>query len=179
MTNDIELYAADIRSNTDKLSAKVIHDGLVKFTKDELIIGETMMKAFVAAGGKGRSVGDLEAHVGHKGPIDAELLIEGSVGIPEIHKADESSVLSGKYPIFVDKGTGIYGDRGDEIFAKENKFMKIPPERGEPGYLRKSKGQEGKHYLLATFLTMAATMQTTGESFKADLTAKLSADKSL
>lgn len=161
----------DVRSNIDKLSEKAVHDTLVNYLSDELIAGETILKFLVP-----KKDGDLEAHAGHRGPDDDGIEATGVVGIPEIHKAGESDPFSAKYPIFTDKGTGIFGEHGT-IFPKEKRFMYIPPDRGIPGFLRTSKGQEGHHFMVATFASMVAMLQINGEKFKADLTAKLKSDQ--
>lgn len=166
-----------IRSNTDGLSARAVHASLVEFIRDELIDGEAILKAVVP-----KREGDLFAHVGHTGPVDMGAIIEGSVGIPEIHKSGESDPLSAKYPVFADKGTGIYGGEGI-IFAKRKEFMYIPPERGGgteyPLFLRASKGQRGQHFSLIAFANMVAMLEINGEKFKAELTSRLDLDKEM
>lgn len=161
----------EIKSNTDSLSAHAVHDCFSNIVKAEIEGGEVFLKALVP-----KRERDLFAHVSHSGPFDAGFEIEGSVGIPEIHKTGESDPLSAKYPIFVDEGTGIFGEHGT-IFPKQKKFMYIPPDRGFPGFLANSKGQEGKHFMAATYALMAAMLQINGEKFKAELTSRLESDK--
>lgn len=165
----------DVRSNIDKLSEKAVHDTLVNYLSDELISGEDILRFLVP-----KREGDMAAHVGHKGPIDSGTEIEGSVGIPEIHKTGESDPLSAKYPLFTDDGTGIFGEHGT-IFSKRgrDKFMYIPPQRSDfgGGFAHSVKGQEGHHFMFATFAAMVAMLQINGEKFKADLTAKLKSDQ--
>lgn len=170
MANNPELELVAIESNTDRLSGRVVHDALVNLVKNELRVGEDAMKALVP-----KFEGDMAAHVSHKGPFDSGLEVEGSVGIPEIHKAGESDPESAKYPIFVSKGTGIFGDHGT-IFPKAKQFMYIPPDRGYPGFLRSSKGQKGNDFLAATYAVMVAMLQINGEIWKAEITNKMKAD---
>lgn len=172
MARDPEIEIVSITSNTQALSEKVIHDSLVNMLKDELLLGEAFLAGIVP-----KREGDMAAHVGHR-IDDKGIEIEGAVGIPEIHKTGESDVLSGQYPLFVDKGTGIFNEHGT-IFPKEKQFMYIPPERGIPGWLRSSKGQPGQHFMFATFSMMVSLLEMNGQIWKADLAAKLNADKSL
>lgn len=168
---DNQTIQIDVETNIDSLSARAVHDCFVNLVRNELLMGEVALKALVP-----KRTMDMAAHTGHKGPVDGGIEIEGSVGIPEIHKSDESDPFSAKYPLFVDKGTGIFGEHGT-IFSKEKQFMYIPPERGFPGFLRSSKGQPGKEFLFATFTTMVAMLKINSDAFKAELTAKLDADK--
>ena len=168
---DNQILDISIESNIDSLSTRAVHDCFVNLVRNELLMGEVALKAFVPK----RSM-DMAAHTGHKGPIDDGIEIEGSVGIPEIHKVGESDPFSAKYPIFVDKGTGIFAEHGD-IFPKEKKFMYIPPDRGYPGFLAHSKGQPPKEFMLATFSTMIAMLKINGDVWKAELTSKLEAEK--
>jgi hypothetical protein len=169
MADNPELEVVGIRSNINSLSEKAFHDVLVNLVRNELLVGEVALKTLVP-----KREGDMAAHAGHKGPIDTGLEIEGSVGIPEIHKAGESDPFSAKYPLFVDEGTGIFGEHGT-IFPKEKRFMYIPPDRGIPGFLRTSKGQEGRHFMAKTFSIMQAMLQINGELFRSELNTKLKA----
>lgn len=168
--NQIEFI---IRSNTDSISAHAIHDCFSNLIKSELEGGEIFLKALVP-----KLSGDMFARIGHKGPNDDGSVIEGSIGIPEIHKIGESDPLSAKYPVFVDEGTGIFGERGT-IFPKNKKFMYIPPNRGYPGFLAHSKGQEGKGFMAVTYALMVASLKINGEKFKHELAARLNINKSL
>ena len=173
MGDNPEIYIAEIRSNTDRISAHAVHDAFVNLVRNELLQGEVALKALVPK----RSM-DMAAHAGHKGPVDSGPIIEGSVGIPEIHKSDESDPFSGKYPIFVDKGTGIFGEHGT-IYPKDKKFMYIPSERGYPGFLKSSKGQPPREFMMATFSVMVALLKVNTDIWKAEMIAKLQADKDL
>jgi hypothetical protein len=171
-----EIEIVSIKSNTDALSERAIHDTLVSFVRNEALMGEVALKALVPK----RSMA-MAAAAGHKGPYDEGLEITAYVGIPEI-PPDESDPSSGKYPIFVDSGTGIFADHGT-IVAKEHDFMHIPASRGGgteyPMFLKQSKGQEGKHFMAATFAVMINMLQTNAEVWKTELTSKLDADKTL
>jgi hypothetical protein len=112
------------------------------------------------------------SHVGHSGPFDDGFEITAAVGIPEIHKTDESSPYSAKYPVFVDKGT-------DPFSAKTKDFMYIPPARGYPGFLKTSRGQQGHHFMAATYAVMASMLRINGEVFRAEVTSKLKVDQTL
>ena len=168
-----EVYISSIKSNTDRLSEKAVHDTLVDFIRNEALMGEVALKALVP---KGDTL-SLTRAAGHTGPYDDGLEVTAHVGIPEIHKTDESSPTSAKYPIFVDKGTGIFGDSHSSIFPKTKEFMKLPP-KGDYSIFHKSvKGQEGKEFMMATFAVMIAMLKINGETFRAELMEKLKADQ--
>lgn len=170
MDSNTRYEVVRITSNTDKLSAKVIHDVLINLVRNEAIVGETALKALVP-----KREGDMAEKAGHTGPVDEGEEIKSSVGIPEIHKVGESDPLSAKYPLFSDQGTGIFGEHGT-IFPTKKQFMYIPPQRGIPGFLRSSKGQEGKEFLAASYAVMVAMLQINGNIFKAELTTRLQAE---
>ena len=176
MSQDIELYVADIKSNTDKMSARAIHDSLVNLVRTEAFIGEDFMRAIVP-----KFDGTMAASVGHRGPIDGGLEIDAAVGIPEIHKPDESDDYSAKYPLFVNEGTGPYASRGP-IGPKRGFWMVVPPERSTMGagrniYMMRTMGQRGRHFTAATYAVMAGMLAVNGEKFRAEVTAKLMADQ--
>lgn len=174
MSDDVEVYIESIKSNTDKLSGKTLHDSAVNLVRNEAIFGELMLKALVP-----KHEGFMAEAAGHKGPFDDGTEAIAAVGIPEIHKPNESDPFSAKYPEFVSKGTGLFGDEPDYIFAKRDKgFMHIPPERSDRGggFLFKSKGQEGKPFMAATYISMVEAMKINGELFKAELSEKLKSD---
>lgn len=171
MADDVELYIASVKSNTSKLSEKAVHDSLVNLVRNEAIFGELMLKALIP-----KREGDTAEAAGHKGPFDDGFNVTAAVGVPEVHRTGESDPFSAKSPLFVDKGTGIFGGEG-EIFAKDKDFMYIPPDRGIPGFLRHSKGQVGKEFMAATFVSMVEAMKINGELFRAELTSKLTSDK--
>ena len=170
----VELYIESIKSNTSKLSGHIVHDAAVNLVRNEAIFGEIMLKALVP-----KHEGFMAEAAGHKGPFDDGTDVFASVGIPEIHKPNESDPFSAKYPEFVAKGTGLFGDEPDYIFAKRDKgFMYIPPERSDRGggFLFKSKGQEGKPFMRATYESMVEALKINGELFKAELSSKMKSD---
>jgi hypothetical protein len=165
------IEVVEIKSNTDRLSDRAVHDTLVNFVRNEALMGEISLKALVP-----KRTLDMMRAAGHKGPYDMGAEIEAAVGIPEIHKDDESSPFSAKYPIFTDKGTGIFAEHGS-IFAKEHETMYIPESRGIPGFLRESKGQPGREFMMATFSTMIAMLKINGEVWRTELTSRLKTDQ--
>lgn len=169
---DVEIYIESIKSNTDKLSAKAVHDSAVNLVRNEAIFGEIMLKALVP-----KHEGFMAEAAGHKGPFDDGTDVIAAVGIPEIHKSNESDPFSAKYPLFAWKGTGLFGDEPHDIFSKRpGGFMYIPLERGSPGFLFRSKGQEGKPFIQATYISMVEAMKINGELFKAELSTRMKSD---
>jgi hypothetical protein len=172
LSDDLEIY---VRSNTDGLSARVLHDCLYNLVETELIGGETFLKALVP-----KKTGSLEQHVGHSGPFDEGIEISGSVGIPMIEKTSESGSYdpnSSLYPLFVDKGTGIFGDKESPIFARKGEFMKLPPDGINSMFQREVKGQRGHEFMAATYGLMKAMLEINGAKFKEELRVKLKADQ--
>jgi hypothetical protein len=174
MANQPEVIL-EVKSNTQKLSDRALHDVLVSFMRHEALMGEVALKALVPKG----ETFSLAREAGHKGPFDEGAEITASVGIPEIHKPGETDPLSAKYPIFVDKGTGIFGDTDSKIFPKTRKFMKLPPKDDFSIFHRSIKGQKGQEFMLATFSIMVGMLRINGETFKAELSEKLKSDKLL
>lgn len=170
MKDNVEFY---ITSNTEKLSDLALHDTLVNFVRNEIVMGEVALKAVAP---KGESL-SMAREAGHKGPIDEGYEVTGYVGIPEIHKVGESDPLSAKYPVFVDKGTGIFGDTHSEIFPKTRHFMKLPPKGDFSIFHRSVKGQKGQEFMAATFAVMVGMLRINGEEFKKELSTKLESDK--
>lgn len=168
-----EIYISSIKSNTDNLSERAVHDTLVSFIDHEAIMGEIALKSFVP---KGDTLA-LTREAGHKGPYDDGLEITAHVGIPEIHADDKLSPNAPKYPVFVDQGTGIFGDTHSPIFPKISEFMKLPPKGDLPIFHKSVKGQEGKEFMAATFAFMLGMLKVNGEAFRAELITKLKADQ--
>jgi hypothetical protein len=170
--DDLEIT---IRSNTDKLSDRAVHDSLVNFVDAELVGGEVFLKVLVP-----KKTFSLEHAVSHSGPFDDGFEISGSVGIPPIAKLSDSGSFdpnSVDYPIFVDKGTGIFAEGSTTIFAKKGEFMKLPPDGLHSMYQREVKGQPGKEFMAATYGLMKGMLEINGEKFKEELKVRLMADK--
>lgn len=57
------------------------------------------------------------------------------------------------YPLFVDVGTGVFGEFGTPILAAPGTKMVIPPGGGYPGktFAHEIKGQEGQHFSQRSF----------------------------
>jgi hypothetical protein len=174
MANQPEVIL-EVKSNTEKLSDRALHETLVNFVRREALMGEVALKAIVP---KGETL-SLAREAGHKGPFDEGYEITASVGIPEIHRSGESDPLSARYPIFVDKGTGIFGDKDSRIFPKTKEFMKLPPKDDFSIFHRSVKGQKGQEFMLATFSAMVGMLRINSEEFRKEFSAKLKADKLL
>lgn len=170
-----ENISIEVRSNTDSLSARVLHDCLYNLVETELIGGETFLKALVP-----KKTFALEHNVGHSGPFDEGIEISGSVGIPMIEKTSESGSYDPKsslYPLFVDKGTGIFGDRESPIFSRKGEFMKLPPDGIHSIYQKEVKGQRGHEFMAATYGLMKAMLEINGAKFRDELKLRLKANQ--
>lgn len=172
MADSINLELS-VRTNTEKMSDRALHDTLVNFVRNEALMGEVALKALVP---KGDTL-SMMREASHKGPFDEGGIVTASVGIPEIHKAGEADPDSAKYPLFTDRGTGIFGESRSEIFPKTREFMKLPPKGDFSIFHKHVKGQEGKEFMLATFSVMVNMLKINSEVFKTELSEKFKADK--
>jgi hypothetical protein len=170
---DDQQIRVEIKSNTDSLSARAVHDALVHMVGDSAEEGADFLKMAVPH----RTLAMAMA-AGHHGPVDDGINVSASVGIPPIVNPGGSfDPNSMRYPMFVDKGTGIFGDYHTPIFAKRSEAMKLPPDGVHSIFQHEIKGQEGQFFMKKTFEFMKASMSINAEHFKAELKSKLTADK--
>lgn len=155
------------------MSAVALHDALVKMVGYAAEEGADFLKLAVP---KGDTLG-LVTHAGHHGPIDDGISVKAEVGIPPILAGGVTDPNSMRYPMFVDQGTGIFGDLHTPIFAKRGEAMKLPPDGIHSIFQKVVKGQEGQFFMEKTFEFMKASMQANAELFKAKLKSKLTADE--
>lgn len=159
-----------IRSNTDSLSEAAVYDALVKMVGHSAEEGADFLKLVVP---KGETLG-LSTHAGHHGPIDDGINVKAEVGIPPILAGGATDPNSMRYPMYVDKGTGIFGDTHEPIMAKRE-AMKLPPDGVHSMFHKVVKGQEGQFFMEKTFEFMKESMKVNAEFFKAELKSKLTA----
>jgi len=169
MSDDIEVIG--IKTNISNLSERAVHRTLVDLVDHVASEGGDALKAIVP-----HDIGELAKHAGHKGPHDLGLEITASVGVLDIARPG-SDPVSMKYPIFVDKGTGIYGESHTPIFAKRSHFMKLPPKEGYSTFQHEVKGQRPQYFMAKTFAFMLTSLDINGKRFKEELKVKLAADE--
>lgn len=153
------LVDIEIRSNLDALDAKRIHEGLVRMVDEAASGGAEFMRGIAPM-----HLGALKEHVSHTHARDLGESVEASLGVPPIGTSyvpgtggttvsPRFSVQpsdSSKYPLFVDRGTGVFGSTGSPTFARKGKAMRF--ERGgQTIFATSTKGQKGQHFLAATY----------------------------
>jgi hypothetical protein len=174
MANDNQIYVARIESNTRKLSGDSVHQTLSDMVKGITDDTEGFLKGIVPHG----STLALSEAVGSHGPVDVGIEFLAEIGIPAI--MDSTSIYnpgSMLYPIYVDKGTGIYGNNASAIYPFRANYMKLPPDGIHSIYQKSVKGQKGQHYMAATYAAMRlVTLPYWKEKFKAILKLRLQPD---
>jgi len=166
---DYELVA--VRSNVNRLSVEAVHtlyERAIDRTAEE---GADFLRAAVP-----KREGLMAARVGHHDSrAVGEDVFEASVGIPHIDEAanlmgSPGAQDSGNYPIFTDRGTGIFGPLHTPIRSRTGRMMRWE-EGGQVFFRREVKGQMGKHFMLETYEMMhrailPANAEVMGERIK-------------
>lgn len=111
-----------------------------------------------------KRTGAMEEATSHTDAVDDVVgLIEAKLGIRAIDNSavpglggttisqrfDYHPSDSSHYPIFVDAGTGVFGDTGSPIFARSGKAMHFEVD-GREIFARMVMGQHGQHFFAAT-----------------------------
>lgn len=161
----------EVKTNFDFSVDVKLHKALHGFMDDIITEGADFLRVAVP---KGDTL-ELTKHVGHTGPYDDGQDIVGHVGIPLISKKSLGTFdpNSMRYPIFVDEGTGIYGDHHSPIFSKRSDYMKLPPDGIHSIFQKETKGQRGQHFMEKTYEFMKASLKPNSEKFKTDLKTQL------
>jgi hypothetical protein len=166
---DYELVA--VRSNVDRLSVEAVHTLYERAIDRTAEDGADFLRGVVP-----KREGLMAARVGHhESSATGEDVIEASVGIPRIDEA--SNIMgspgaqdSGNYPLFTDRGTGIFGPIHMPIVARSGHMMRWE-DGGQVFFRREVKGQVGKHFMLETYEMMhrailPANVEDMGERIK-------------
>lgn len=141
-----------VESNIDRLSETAIRRFMGDALEGTVKEAEEFLRFIVP-----RDTGEMEAHVGHT----AEDL-RAAVGIPRIDRISGVSPAvkdmyspgeqdSGDYPLFRDRGTGIFGPAHEPIHARRVSVMKWEGAEGHPIFRSEVQGSEGSHFMLATY----------------------------
>lgn len=152
----------EVRSNVDTLSAERLHQALVDMVKGIVVDSTRFLRAEVP-----KDTGALEEHVGHSEIEDVVDLIEARIGVRSIGEAGANAALklipgaqdSSHYPIFVDRGTGIFGPTASPIFARVGHKMVFEGREGTV-FAHSVKGQPGQHFMAATLAYANAVART-------------------
>lgn len=151
-----------VRSNVDRLSVTAVHRLFADLVYRSVHAGEDFMRMVVP---KGESL-RMERAISVDGPHDADPAIDTAVGIPPITEAPNrmskipspdffSPVPGGQtsadYPLFVDRGTGLFGSAHAPIHAHTGGALKFEDSAGNTIFRRSVAGQPASHFMLATY----------------------------
>lgn len=151
-----------VRSNIDRLSASVVHRLYEDMIYRSIHAGEDWLRIVVP---KGRTLA-MERHIGVDGPHDELDTISAALGIPRIESAENrmssnpspdffSPMPGGEdsrdYPLFTDRGTGMFGPAHAPIHSHTGGAMRFEDAAGAVLFRRQVAGQPGKHFMLDTY----------------------------
>lgn len=151
MADDIHV---SVRSNVSALSADRLHQSLVDMVNSVVSGSEVFLRS-----AEPKRTGAMEAHTSSsKATEDLVGLIEAKLGITAVEGAGSNVAAlksipgaqdSSHYPIFVDRGTGVFGPTASRIFARTSRAM-VFEEDGRTIFARSVAGQHGQHFMAAT-----------------------------
>jgi hypothetical protein len=164
-----------IESNTDALTALAVHALLERLVDRVTEQGEGLLRVNVAESitGDYGTTGDLEEHVGRHPVISAGDMIHGAVGIPPIDSGRRSFTSGDSdqadYPIFKDRGTGIFGEEPHQITPATRKVMRFEGMFGDTVFRHSVAGQEGAEFGCRTYEEMFSALPADVEIFEREL----------
>lgn len=159
-----ELIDVSVRSNVDALSGARLHQALIDMVERVVRDSAEFMRAI-----EPKRTGALEAATSHTDPVeDVVNIIEAKIGVTEIGqdvpRSEAQSTIPGAqdsshYPLFVDRGTGVFGPTASPIFARSARSMvfTIGERKIFAGSVR---GQRGQHFFAATAAFAEALLRT-------------------
>lgn len=157
MADQVEL---DIRvtSNVDRLSEHAIHRLYADLLTSTVEDTEEFLRFIVP-----KDTDRMAEHVGHHPAHETGAGLAAAVGIPRIEGAGGGVSPAVKdlfapgeqdsedYPLFVDRGTGIFGPAGVPIHARKVHVMHFEDQGGHDIFREEVKGQPGAHFMLASY----------------------------
>jgi hypothetical protein len=148
-----------VETNIDRLSETAIRRFLGDTLTGTVEDAEEFLRFIVP-----KDTGEMEAHVGHHSADPEAGIMHAAVGIPRIEHTDGPMVSaavkdmispgeqdSGDYPLFRDRGTGIFGPLHAPIHARRVHVMRWEGVEGHPIFREEVAGSEGAHFMLATY----------------------------
>jgi hypothetical protein len=162
---DEQYLVVEVRSNVDRLSASTVHRLFADMIGRVMRSGEGFLRATAPRGKSER----LSRAVSSVGPHDDGDIISASVGVPPIADAPSrfaktpspdffSPVAGGHgtrdYPLFVDRGTGMFGSAYAPIHSHTGGPLRFEGADGGVVFRQSVKGQPAAHFMLATFEEM-------------------------
>jgi hypothetical protein len=154
MADEIEIRVED---NIDRLSETAIRRFLADAMTGTVEDSEEFLRFIVP-----KDKGTMAEEVGHHAARAEDVELSAAVGIPRIETAGGVSPAvkdmfspgeqdSDEYPLYRDRGTGIFGPDHEPIHARKVEVMKWDGIEGHPIFRRETKGMEGAHFMLATY----------------------------
>jgi hypothetical protein len=141
-----------VRSNTEALSERALHESLVSTVNETLRGAETFLRADRLAHSR---TGLTVAHIKRESAEDLVAIIEGKLGVTSVHEKDgrpTHGLQHSQAPIFVDQGTRT------PIFSTQGKTMWNRP---EGIFNRRSvRGQPGQHFMAKSYAEAQAILHS-------------------
>lgn len=164
-----EIVSISARSNVDSLSAERLHRAFADLVTHTISESTKFLRAI-----EPKDTGALEEHTSHSSTVeDVVNLIEARLGIAAIGESaipgaggtaisprfDFEPSDTSHYPLFVDQGTGVFGQTHTPIFARSGGAMHFEID-GHQIFARSVAGQRGQHFMAATFAYAQALLHT-------------------
>lgn len=170
-----DLVEVHVESNIDRLTTQAINSAFRRLVKRVMEHGKEELKFLVPRGSTRR----LERGVDTHGPIAVPGGFIGEVGIPEIDSARDGygrALAPGAqdpahYPLFQDRGTGIFGPTHSPIYPRKGSVMVWRDESGDKVFARRTDGLAGRHFMAQTYALMNADLEAEAKIFAAEVTA--------
>jgi hypothetical protein len=162
-----------VESNVDRLSARRVHEGIVELAESIGADSADFMRVIVP-----KDTGRLAEHVGHSFFEDLMGRMEVRVGVRPIEDAavkryqtaTKDLPVPGEqraeyYPLYVDRGTGIFGETGTPIFARRAHNMRFDDAEGVTIFRHEVAGQRPAHFMLETYAAARVFVRVAEERF--------------
>lgn len=169
-----DLFDLDIQveSNVDRLSEHAVHRMLGELLTDTVEDVEEFLRFIVPKGDTDRLSEAVSSSAAH----ETDVGLEAAVGIPPIETVQGLSPAvkdlfqpgeqdSDDYPLYVDRGTGIFGPAGVPITARHVHVMHFDDADGFDIFRSEVKGQEGAHFMLASYAFSLIVLETRLKEF--------------
>lgn len=162
-----DLEITEVRSNIGALSAERLHQALVEMVRSTVVEAARFLRAEVP-----KDTGRLAEAVDHSQVEDLAKTIEARLGIKPVGEsfvpgAGGQAISprsayqpsdSSHYPVFVDRGTGVFGPTASPIFARVGHAMVFEID-GHTVFARQVQGQHGQHFMAATLAYVHALVR--------------------
>ena len=154
----------EVRSNISALSSARLHQALVEMVQRTVEESTAFLHTI-----EPKRTGELVKHTNHSDALeDVVGTIEAHLGVTPIEGGSTNTLAlktipgaqeTSHYPLFVDRGTGVFGPTGHPIFARTGHAMHFE-EDGRDIFARSVAGQRGQHFMAATEAFAEALLHT-------------------